>query len=123
MTVRFPPTDPLGFTDVEWNLYPSGNTMSEEKTQETTNLIAMPRIKGFDLFTIGVVIVAGVYTGTRFFEPLIIDQLRKDGHLRQDIPVPKYDNEGEPMDEIPMMKLREELAQLNKQEKDAARKS
>lgn len=108
---------------MEWNLYPSGNTMSEEKTQETTNLIAMPRIKGFDLFTIGVVIVAGVYTGTRFFEPLIIDQLRKDGHLRQDIPVPKYDNEGEPMDEIPMMKLREELAQLNKQEKDAARKS
>ncbi|QLG71594.1 hypothetical protein HG535_0B06390 [Zygotorulaspora mrakii] len=82
----------------------------------------MPRIKGFDLFTIGVIIVAGVYTGTKFFEPLVIEQLRKDGHLRTDISVPKYNSEGEPVDEKSMMQLRKELEQINKLEKSQARK-
>ncbi|KAL3233428.1 Protein ECM19 [Nakaseomyces bracarensis] len=54
----------------------------------------MSRVKGFDLVTIGVVSLVGIYTGARFFEPLVVGQLEKDGHLRKDIEVPKYDSEG-----------------------------
>ncbi|CDK24938.1 unnamed protein product [Kuraishia capsulata CBS 1993] len=36
----------------------------------------------------------GVYTGVKFFEPLVINQLEKDGNLRTDIPVPQYDSDG-----------------------------
>lgn len=54
----------------------------------------MSRVKGFDLITIGVVSLVGIYTGARFFEPIVVGQLEKDGHLRKDIEVPKYDSEG-----------------------------
>lgn len=54
----------------------------------------MSRVKGFDLVTIGVVSLVGIYTGARFFEPIVVGQLEKDGHLRTDIGVPKYDSEG-----------------------------
>ncbi|KAG7882777.1 hypothetical protein KL938_003200 [Ogataea parapolymorpha] len=37
---------------------------------------------------------AGVYMGMKFFEPIVIEQLRKDGNLRTDIEVPQYDEEG-----------------------------
>lgn len=77
----------------------------------------MPRIKGFDLFAIGVVTAAGIYMGTQFFEPIIIDQLRKDGHLRTDITIPEYDSEGNPADAKSMMQLREDLIKLQEQEK------
>lgn len=80
----------------------------------------MSRIKGFDLLAIGVVTVAGIYMGTQFFEPIIIDQLRKDGHLRTDITIPKYDSEGQPADAKSMMQLREDLVRLQEQEKAKA---
>lgn len=54
----------------------------------------MSRIRGFDLVTIGVVSLVGIYTGARFFEPIVLGQLEKDGHLRKDVAVPKYDEDG-----------------------------
>ncbi|ODV83892.1 hypothetical protein CANARDRAFT_29621 [[Candida] arabinofermentans NRRL YB-2248] len=36
----------------------------------------------------------GVYTGVKFFEPIIIEQLRKDGNLRSDIEIPEFDKDG-----------------------------
>ncbi|AJV51810.1 Ecm19p [Saccharomyces cerevisiae YJM1273] len=47
-----------------------------------------------DMVTIGIACLVGVYTGTRFFEPIVIDRLRKDGNLRTDIPIPEYDEDG-----------------------------
>ncbi|KAG7805763.1 hypothetical protein KL921_005295 [Ogataea angusta] len=44
--------------------------------------------------TMGVFAAAGVYMGMKFFEPIVIEQLRKDGNLRTDIEVPQYDEEG-----------------------------
>lgn len=29
--------------------------------------------------------------GAQFFEPIVVDQLRRDGNLRKDIQVPQYD--------------------------------
>ncbi|ODQ76974.1 hypothetical protein BABINDRAFT_169496 [Babjeviella inositovora NRRL Y-12698] len=49
----------------------------------------MARIRGFDLFAMAGVISVGVYTGVKFFGPIIIDQLEKDGNLRQDKKVPE----------------------------------
>lgn len=37
----------------------------------------------------------GVYSGVKFFEPLIVEQLRKDGNLRSDIPIPEFDENGD----------------------------
>ncbi|TID18151.1 hypothetical protein CANINC_003892 [Pichia inconspicua] len=37
----------------------------------------------------------GVYSGVKFFEPLIVEQLRKDGNLRSDIPIPQFDENGD----------------------------
>lgn len=54
----------------------------------------MSRIRGFDLVTIGVLSLVGIYTGARFFEPIVLGQLEKDGHLRKDVAVPKYDEDG-----------------------------
>ncbi|KAG7696095.1 hypothetical protein KL930_003121 [Ogataea haglerorum] len=44
--------------------------------------------------TMTVFAAAGVYMGMKFFEPIVIEQLRKDGNLRTDIEVPQYDEEG-----------------------------
>ncbi|CAI4047002.1 Ecm19p SKDI_12G4160 [Saccharomyces kudriavzevii IFO 1802] len=46
------------------------------------------------MVTIGIACLVGVYTGTKFFEPIVIDRLRKDGNLRTDVPIPEYDEEG-----------------------------
>lgn len=37
----------------------------------------------------------GVYSGIKFFEPLVIEQLKKDGNLRSDIEIPEFDKNGE----------------------------
>ncbi|GME82973.1 unnamed protein product [Ambrosiozyma monospora] len=37
----------------------------------------------------------GVYMGVKFFEPMVIEQLRKDGNLRSDIPIPEFDENGD----------------------------
>ncbi|ANZ75089.1 BA75_02441T0 [Komagataella pastoris] len=52
-----------------------------------------PRLN--QMFSLALVAGVGVYTGVRFFEPMVIEQLEKDGNLRKDIAVPKYDSEGE----------------------------
>ncbi|KAG7879476.1 hypothetical protein KL905_003127 [Ogataea polymorpha] len=44
--------------------------------------------------TMAVFAAAGVYMGMKFFEPIVIEQLRKDGNLRTDIDVPQYDEDG-----------------------------
>lgn len=58
--------------------------------------------------------------GIKFFEPLVIDQLNKDGNLRTDIPVPQYDSNGDPVDSKPMNELRDELIAIQKREKEQA---
>ena len=37
----------------------------------------------------------GIYSGVKFFEPLVVEQLRKDGNLRSDIDVPEFDKNGD----------------------------
>ncbi|KAG0670390.1 hypothetical protein C6P43_003087, partial [Kluyveromyces marxianus] len=54
-----------------------------------------------------------------FFEPIIIDQLKKDGNLRTDIDVPQYDEEGNPVLPKSMLQLREELDQVIREQKVA----
>lgn len=44
--------------------------------------------------TVAVVAAVSVYTGYTFFQPIVVEQLRKDGNLRQDIEVPQFDSEG-----------------------------
>ncbi|ODQ62656.1 hypothetical protein WICANDRAFT_60714 [Wickerhamomyces anomalus NRRL Y-366-8] len=55
----------------------------------------MSRINFFNFSAIALVCTAGVYTGTKFFEPIVVERLRLDGNLRDDIEVPKYDENGE----------------------------
>ena len=54
----------------------------------------MPRVRGFNAMTVAVVAAVSVYTGYTFFQPIVVEQLRKDGNLRQDIEVPQFDSEG-----------------------------
>lgn len=77
----------------------------------------MARLKAFDLLSIGVVSAAGVWMGIKFFEPLVIDTLKKDGNLRTDIPVPQYDANGDPADSKPMTELKDELIAIQEREK------
>lgn len=51
----------------------------------------MGRIKAFDLVTLAVISVGSIYMGAQFFEPIVVDQLRKDGNLRKDVEIPQYD--------------------------------
>lgn len=51
-------------------------------------------INGHRLLTVVVFAGLGVYSGVKFFEPLVVEQLRKDGNLRSDIEIPKFDEEG-----------------------------
>ncbi|GAV47517.1 hypothetical protein ZYGR_0H03610 [Zygosaccharomyces rouxii] len=51
----------------------------------------MGRIKAFDLVTLAVVSIGSIYMGAQFFEPIVVDQLRKDGNLRKDVEVPQFD--------------------------------
>lgn len=80
----------------------------------------MGRLKGFDLFSIAVVSAAGIWMGTKFFEPIIIDQLKKDGNLRSDVAIPEYDSNGDPAGAKPMSALRDELVAIQQREKAEA---
>ncbi|ODV97014.1 hypothetical protein PACTADRAFT_1596 [Pachysolen tannophilus NRRL Y-2460] len=51
-------------------------------------------LKRHQILTLGFVTCLGIYTGVKFFEPIVIEQLRKDGNLRSDIPIPNYDADG-----------------------------
>ncbi|CCF56031.1 hypothetical protein KAFR_0A05960 [Kazachstania africana CBS 2517] len=48
----------------------------------------MPRVRGYGAFAVSIVTVASVYMGAKFFQPIVVDQLRKDNNLRPDVDVP-----------------------------------
>ncbi|CEP60419.1 Ecm19p LALA0_S01e10462g [Lachancea lanzarotensis] len=77
----------------------------------------MPRIRFFDVAAFGLVGFVGIYTGTQFFEPIIIDRLRKDGNLRTDVEIPQYDEEGNPVSPKSMLDLREDMEKIQQQQK------
>ncbi|CCK69039.1 Ecm19p KNAG_0B06090 [Huiozyma naganishii CBS 8797] len=54
----------------------------------------MARIRGYGNVTVGVLSLISIYMGVNFFQPIVIEQLRKDGHLRQDMQLPHYDSDG-----------------------------
>ncbi|AGO12408.1 AaceriAER054Wp [[Ashbya] aceris (nom. inval.)] len=54
----------------------------------------MARIRAYELITVGIVSAFGIYSGVNFFEPIVVNQLRQDGHLRQDVKVPEFDADG-----------------------------
>lgn len=67
------------------------------------------------MIAFSLVCAVGVYTGTQFFEPIVLDRLKKDGNLRKDIEVPEYDEEGNPVAPKSMMQLRNELNKVQDQ--------
>lgn len=67
------------------------------------------------MIAFSLVCAVGVYTGTQFFEPIVLDRLKKDGSLRKDIEVPEYDEEGNPIAPKSMMQLRNELNKVQDQ--------
>lgn len=52
-------------------------------------------VNGHRLLSVLVFSGLGVYSGVKFFEPLVVEQLRKDGNLRGDIDVPQFDKNGD----------------------------
>lgn len=52
-------------------------------------------IDGHKIMTMLVVSGLGAYGGMKFFEPIIVEQLRKDGNLRTDIDIPEFDKNGD----------------------------
>lgn len=77
----------------------------------------MPRIRAFDVIAFSLVSFVGIYTGTQFFEPIIIDRLKKDGHLRSDIEIPQYDEEGNPLAPRSILELRQDLEKVQEAQK------
>lgn len=67
------------------------------------------------MIAFSLVCAVGVYTGTQFFEPIVLDRLKKDGNLRKDIEVPVYDEEGNPVAPRSMLQLRNELNKVQDQ--------
>lgn len=51
-------------------------------------------MRGFGITTVAIVSVASIYMGINFFQPIVIEQLRKDGNLRTDVDLPKFDKDG-----------------------------
>lgn len=72
----------------------------------------MSRLKSFDLIAFSLVCFVGIYTGTQFFEPIIINQLEKDGHLRSDIEIPRYTEDGNPIAPKSILELKKELEKI-----------
>lgn len=54
----------------------------------------MSSLKASELVTVVIVSLFGVYSGMKFFQPIVINQLKTDGNLRTDIKIPQYDEEG-----------------------------
>ncbi|KAL6943051.1 hypothetical protein ACO0RG_002035 [Hanseniaspora osmophila] len=76
----------------------------------------MARLRAFDLSVFGVVIIAGIYGGTKFFEPIVIDALKKENALRTDIPIPEYSDDGIPVEnEKSLANLKTELNEIYEQ--------
>ena len=71
---------------------------------------------GLKLLTVLVFSGLGMYSGVKFFEPLVVEQLRKDGNLRADIEVPQFDKNGDKIvngidQSVELDRLRERLEQ------------
>ncbi|CCC72127.1 hypothetical protein NCAS_0J01480 [Naumovozyma castellii] len=45
----------------------------------------MGRVRGFSVFSVTIVSIASVYMGMNFFRPIVVEQLAKDGNLREDV--------------------------------------
>lgn len=54
----------------------------------------MPRVTGHNAVTVGIVTLISIYMGVNFFQPIVVERLRNDGHLRQDIDVPNFNPDG-----------------------------
>lgn len=54
----------------------------------------MRRVTGHNAITVGIVSIISVYMGVNFFQPIVIERLRKDGNLRQDIDLPHFNPDG-----------------------------
>ncbi|KAF6008252.1 hypothetical protein HII13_004036 [Brettanomyces bruxellensis] len=54
----------------------------------------MSILKNNRFMTLLIVCGIGVYTGVRFFEPIVVEGLEKHGTLRKDIDIPKFDSKG-----------------------------
>lgn len=84
----------------------------------------MARLMGNGSIMVGIISLASVYMGMKFFQPIVVEQLRRDGHLRDDIYVPEFDKEGNiilPKDQLPPTGdfiLKEEARESNSQNKD-----
>lgn len=71
-------------------------------------------VNGNKILTVIVFSLLGAYSGVKFFEPIIIEQLRKDGNLRTDIDIPEFDKNGDKIingvdKSIELDKLKEKL--------------
>lgn len=71
-------------------------------------------VNGHKILTVVVFSLLGAYSGVKFFEPIIIEQLRKDGNLRTDIEIPEFDKNGDKIingvdKSVELDKLREKL--------------
>lgn len=53
----------------------------------------MSRITGHNAITVGIVGIISIYMGIKFFRPIVIERLRKDGNLRQDIDLPNFNSD------------------------------
>ncbi|CCE61897.1 hypothetical protein TPHA_0B02250 [Tetrapisispora phaffii CBS 4417] len=73
----------------------------------------MSRINGYNMMGVVLAVVVGVYSGTRFFEPLVVDQLKRDGNLRSDIAIPEYDSEGNPVEPKSIRDLRKHIEEAS----------
>ncbi|SCU88858.1 LADA_0E12442g1_1 [Lachancea dasiensis] len=77
----------------------------------------MARIRAFDVFAFALVGFAGIYSGTQFFEPIVIERLKKDGNLRTDVEIPQYDEEGNPLSPKSMLEIKQELEKIQQHQK------
>lgn len=74
----------------------------------------MGRLKAFDLITFAIVSIGGIYMGAQFFEPIVVNQLRKDGNLRKDIELPQYHEDQDGLKNAE--DLRAQLVQIHERE-------
>ncbi|AMD19920.1 HCL231Wp [Eremothecium sinecaudum] len=69
----------------------------------------MGGLKTYQFVTVAVVGLFGVYSGVKFFEPLVINQLKVDGNLRNDIEIPEYDSEGNLVEPSEVRRIKEQM--------------
>lgn len=80
----------------------------------------MRRVTGHNAITVGIVSVISVYMGVNFFQPIVVERLRKDGNLRQDIELPHFNPDGtvkvidDPIKSTPLKQTKDNTNQYDK---------